>query len=432
MICTLGIGTNLGDRRANLEGAVRLLLASADVSLLRTSPVFESPALVPEGAPPDWHLPFLNAVIELDWRGSAPELLACLKKIERDSGRAPSERWAPRVLDLDILTFANEQISIDGLRIPHPEIANRSFVLGPFSHLQPSLKIPGLEKPLLALARETPDPLPLWMGILNITPDSFSDGGALASETALTSRLNEWEKENVAILDFGAESTRPGAEILSPEEEWRRLEPALVKARERYQGRHFRPWLSVDTYHAPTAKKALALGAEIVNDVSGLRDPSILEALKAHPLSQYVLMHSLTVPADPKTHLRESSDPVAEILDWARIQLDRISAAGISLDRVLFDPGIGFNKTARQSLECLQRINEFFALPVRLLVGHSRKSFLHSSPEIHAPAQARERDWETLGVSLQLAERGVPVIRVHDPDHHQRALRALRVSRRKP
>jgi len=429
--CCLGIGTNLGDRRANLERAAALLLEAADVTALRTSPVFESPALVPAGAPGDWHLPFLNAAIEIEWRSSPDELLRLLKKIERELGRAPAPRWAPRLLDLDILTFGSELIHAETLRIPHPEMTNRQFVLGPFSHLQPSLKLPGSRRTILETARELADPLPLWMGILNITPDSFSDGGELSGPAALDERLASWDEENVAIFDLGAESTRPQAQSLTTEEEWRRLEPALERVRDRYRGRHFRPWLSVDTYHASTAARALAAGADLINDVSGLSDDAMLEVVRASRC-QYVLMHSLTVPADPRVHLDENLDPATEIKSWARHQLEKLAQAGIALDRVIFDPGIGFNKTARQSLECLQRIDEFFDLPVRILVGHSRKTFLHGSPEIHAPAPAKERDLETLGVSLQLAERGVPVLRVHSPDHHQRALRALRVSRRAP
>jgi dihydropteroate synthase len=192
--------------------------------------------------------------------------------------------------------------------------------------------------------------------------------------------------------------------------------------RERLKGRVFRPLVSVDTRRASTARRALAEGADWINDVSGLADPSMLGILRESQCG-YVLMHSLSVPASGKISLPAGTDPVAEIKAWALGKIKELTAAGIDLDRVLFDPGIGFGKTAGQSLELLRRAREFHELPGRLLVGHSRKSFLRlwAGP---GPAAA-ELDIESVALSLRLAASGVDILRVHEPKLHIRARRAF-------
>src|SRR5262249_11372872 len=135
---------------------------------------------------------------------------------------------------------------------------------------------PGLA---LKASRALPAPVPLWMGILNLTPDSFSDGGELGNIAELERRLDAFDAENTQILDFGAESTRPGATQLTSQEEWSRLKPALELARRRFSGRIFKPWISVDTYHAETAEHAIEFGADVINDVSGLASDRMLDVL---------------------------------------------------------------------------------------------------------------------------------------------------------
>jgi 2-amino-4-hydroxy-6-hydroxymethyldihydropteridine diphosphokinase/dihydropteroate synthase len=392
----IALGSNLGDRRANLERAAQHL------SVLRASPILETSALVLPGSPPEWRsLAFYNAVIEIAWSGSPRELLKRLKQIENEMGRVPGARWAPRLIDLDILTFGELSLKEADLEIPHPEINNRAFVLMALKHLA------GADR--LRAARALKQNHPLVMGIINLTPDSFSDGGEGWPA------LDIWDQELVSILDLGAESTRPGATSVSAQSEWRRLQPALEKLQERYSGQIFRPWVSVDTYHPETAERAIACGADMINDVSGLRDEKMLACL-AGSSAQYVLMHSLTIPADPKQTLASNGDVVAQIYAWARQRLRQLDAAGVDLSRVLFDPGIGFGKTPLQSEILVREIERFMELPVRILVGHSRKSFLGERP-------APERDPETLGLSLQMVDKGVDVIRVHAADLHRRVLR---------
>lgn len=420
MRCFVGFGSNLGDRRANLEKAARSLENEREVQLLRRSPLVETPALVPEGAPAHWRKSFLNAVVEIDWCGSPNELVRCLKKIEIDLGRESARRWAPRSLDLDLLTFGDQTLHRENLQVPHAEIFNRQFVLTPLKHLAPSLKIPGHAESVLERSRSLDSPLPLWMGILNFTPDSFSDGNELSSSEKLEDLLDVCDQGNAQILDLGAESTRPGAHPLSPEEEWGRLAAKLELVLERFRNRIFHPWISVDTYHPQTAARAASLGVEIINDVSGLANEGMLEVLKWSNC-QYVLMHSLTVPANPNVKLKVD-DPVQSIIEWAKRKMDQLDHAGVSLDRVIFDPGIGFGKTGEDSMLILQQIQRLFSLSVRILVGHSRKSFLNQ----WGLREVGDRDPETLGVSLKLAERGVDILRVHGPDLHQRTFRTFR------
>lgn len=415
MKCVIGVGSNLGDRRAHLEFAAQRL-AAVTHGQPKVSPIYTTAALLPENGPDSWRIPYLNAAIEIDWSQSAHDLLRFLKAVELEAGRAPGERWAPRPLDLDLLFFGDERIQTTDLQVPHPSLLERAFVLDPLKDLQPQF---------LSHARALKDHAPLWMGILNLTPDSFSDGGDLSGEGSVLGKAEALAKSGVQILDFGAESTRPGATPLASRDEWARLEQALGQVTRSFQSRIFRPLISLDTRHAETARRALHLGVDWINDVSGLRDPQMLEVLKDSKC-EYVLMHSLSVPANAQESIHEGLDVVAEVKAWAREKFDQLSRAGVSLERVIFDPGIGFGKTPQQSITLLKRIDEFFDLPTRILVGHSRKGFLKTWTE----ADAAGRDPETLGVSLRLADCGVDILRVHEPEFQMRAFHAFREARR--
>jgi 2-amino-4-hydroxy-6-hydroxymethyldihydropteridine diphosphokinase/dihydropteroate synthase len=438
MKVTLGLGANEGDRLKNIENACRKIQALPYVkknSAFRVSPLYETPALLPERAPGHWNVPFLNLVIEVEFDSNASEarpneILKDLQKIERELGRGPHERWAPRPIDIDILLLGDQSYPIpplapgfaSELTVPHPRMMERAFVLDPLKDLDPS-------KSRLLSARQHPQHSPLWMGVLNVTPDSFSNEGLLRSSELtswrerLSRQLDSWDDHFVAIIDVGAESTRPGATPVSSHEEWSRLEPILIFLKERYHSRLIRPLISLDTRFAETAQKALETASiDIINDVSGLSDPRMLELLlnTRYQHVQYVLMHSLSVPADTQTTLINDCDPVAELLQWFEGKISDLQKSGVDSSRILIDPGIGFGKTAIQSLEILRNIDRFTRLPYRVLVGHSRKSFLN--PWTKLPAE--KRDLESIGVSLSLAARGVDVLRVHEPTQHIRAFRA--------
>lgn len=419
MKALIGVGSNLGDRRRNLTLALGRLQELASDGRCAISALYENPALLPEDCTQDWHLPFLNLVVGIDFAGGPQALLKALQQIEKDLGRGLSERWAPRPIDLDILLYGNQVIDEVDLKIPHPHLLQRPFVLTPLKDLMPGGQIPNQgPTTVLAWSRHLAMRLPQWMQIVNLSEDSFSDGGRFTKVDAFAEILKSSVDDNIHILDFGAESTRPGATPVTSEQEWLKLAPYLTHFRDHFAGELLRPLLSVDTRHAQTARKAIALGANIINDVSGLADPEMLSVLRESSC-QYVLMHSLTVPADPKVHLPTATPPLKAIGEWLEQRLADLLKAGISLDRIIFDPGIGFGKTANQSLALIQGFAELQKYPVRLLAGHSRKSFMKnlSSP------QPDQRDYETLGFSLQLAQKGADIIRVHQAGWHSRVFR---------
>jgi 2-amino-4-hydroxy-6-hydroxymethyldihydropteridine diphosphokinase/dihydropteroate synthase len=427
----LGLGANLGDRSANLEAALERLAALARAEL-RLSSVYETPALLPEGAPESWNRPYWNLVAALEFEGSPAELLHATQRIEADLGRIRGERWAPRPIDLDLLHWEGVTLATPTLTLPHPGIRGRAFVLDPLAELAPGLRLPGGSgmpdgqmadegASVLELARRHPKHQPRLMGILNVTPDSFSDGGKHAGLDAALAAVDAWSGPVAPILDVGGESTRPGAGAVSPDEEWARIRPLLEALRARFAGRRLRPRISVDTRRAEVAARALALGADWINDVSGGADPALLELVRAARCT-YVVMHSLTVPADPRATLGRDHPPAAQLRRWFEAKLAELDRAGIARDRVVLDPGIGFGKTPFQSLEVLRDWERFLApsLGVPVLAGHSRKSFLKDFSSAPAPS----RDPETLGVSLALAAKGADLLRVHDPVLHHRALLA--------
>lgn len=414
----LALGANLGDRAGALERATSALGAEG-VVVRRVSPIVESPALLPAGAPADWNRPFLNCVVEAETALEPATLLDALKRIETALGRAPAERWAPRPIDLDILLYGDERIETDRLTIPHAGLTERPFFLTPLAALAPGLVVPGTGRTVLALSRALGHAIPLWMGIVNLTPDSFSDGGRYVSAAALEALLDDMDAGGVHVVDLGAESTRPGATPLTAEAEWARLEAPLATVLERYAGRRPRPWISVDTYHAPVAARAIEHGVDIVNDVSGLTSEAMLQLAADHEAIDFIAMHNLSIPADRAHTLPADADPIAELNAWLAAQRERWHRAGIDAQRIVFDPGVGFGKDPLQSLEILRRIEALELEDLRVLVGHSRKSFMGA----FASGGETERDLVTVGASLELAARGVDILRVHNVAAHAAAYR---------
>ncbi len=416
MAIYLGLGSNLGDRKANLQAAITQLNQKG-VHCERYSPVIETPALLPDNAPWEWNRPFLNMAIEVTTSHTCHETLAIIKELEKSFQRDNSARWSPRPIDIDILLWGDEIVETELLTVPHRDLHLRHFVLTPMIALAPSITIPGRgNKTLLQWSTELPHHIPLWMGILNATPDSFSDGGKNHDHKQLLQSASDMTDQGAAILDIGGESTRPGAEHITPEEEWKRIGPFIESTVHSAHGSFIRPQLSVDTRHPQTAAKAINAGADYINDVTGLGNPAMIE-LAAENSCQWIAMHSVSVPADPDQLLK--GNPVEEISIWLEESLQKWSTAGIDINNVIFDPGIGFGKDPLQSLQILQAATQFRQHGIRLLIGHSRKSYLKQfiGTEIH------DRDLATIGASLQLCQQGVDIIRVHNITDHMNAYR---------
>jgi dihydropteroate synthase len=250
------------------------------------------------------------------------------------------------------------------------------------------------------------------MGIVNATPDSFSDGGrylALADAVACAERMAE---EGADLVDLGGESTRPGAPEVPVGEELQRVVPVI----ERLHARGFRLPISIDTSKGAVARAALAAGADIVNDVRAGEDPELLRAV-AEAGAPLVLMHSRGRSSDMQSRTAYG-DLVAEVVEELRSAMARAVAAGVAVERIVLDPGIGFAKTADQSLGLLRRLDALRALGRPLLVGPSRKSFI--SAVTHAPVD--ERLPGTLAAVAACVLAGVELVRVHDvPEARQAA-----------
>jgi dihydropteroate synthase len=286
-------------------------------------------------------------------------------------------------------------------------------------------KVPAAWSDLAAAAASLPAPIlpglptdrPLVMGVINVTPDSFSDGGdRLRPEDAIAAG-EAMLAAGADILDIGGESTRPGAEPVPPAEEIRRIAPVVAALARRAP-------VSVDTRHAATMQAALAAGARIVNDVSGLaHDPAAAEVVAAAGCP-VVLMHMRGTPATMQAEA-VYGDVAAEVLAELAARLGAAEAAGVARRNIVADPGLGFAKTAAQNLVLLDRLAAFHGLGVRLLVGASRKSFIGRFGGAASPA---DRLPGSLAAALVAAARGAQVLRVHDVAETVQALRIWRAA----
>jgi len=248
-------------------------------------------------------------------------------------------------------------------------------------------------------------PRTLVMGIVNVTPDSFADGGQrLDPDVAIRDALKMVE-DGADLLDIGGESTRPGAAPLAAEEELRRVSPVL----EGLRGRVPVP-ISIDTYKADVAERALDLGATIVNDVSALAYDPPLAGVVARRGAAVVLMHNRGRSKDMYA-LAEYGDVVADVRRELAARVDVARAAGIPADRIIVDPGIGFAKRADQSFAILAGLSGFEALGLPILAGPSRKSFLRMAIGDRPPA---ERVWGTAAAVTAAVLFGAHIVRVHD------------------
>lgn len=257
------------------------------------------------------------------------------------------------------------------------------------------------------------------VGILNLTPDSFSDGGVHSSLDAAANAIETMISHDVSVIDIGAESTRPSAGTVSAEEEWARLSPLLMDILPAFRGDPVT--FSLDTRHPENAVRALPLGIHWINDVTGFSNPAMIDAVREEGC-RLVVMHSLTVPPDPKVTLPAHSDPVEQVMGALRIRLEELEAEGIERERIIIDPGIGFGKTSPQSFQLVRRAREFKKLGVPVLVGHSRKSFLRKFTE----SEAQGRDGVTTLLSAYLIEQGIDYVRVHNTAQHADMLRVLK------
>ncbi len=265
-------------------------------------------------------------------------------------------------------------------------------------------------------------PDPVLVGVLNVTPDSFSDGGEFFGVKPAVVQAEKMLDEGAHMIDLGGESTRPGSDPVSPEEELRRVLPVVRGILESRPGTK----ISIDTYRASTAEAALDAGAAIVNDVTALRGDPKMAKLVADAGCPVVLMHML---GTPKTMQREPryDDVVAEVREFLARRAEYAISAGVKPENVVLDPGIGFGKTPQHNLKLLNDLNILVELGFPVLVGASRKRFLGGITGAEDP---KDRVFGTVATSVMAYERGTTLFRVHDVRANREALEVAAAVRR--
>lgn len=254
------------------------------------------------------------------------------------------------------------------------------------------------------------------MGVLNVTPDSFSDGGQFFTIDYAIARAKQLVEEGADIVDIGGESTRPGSDVVDAVEELHRVAPVIEQL-----AREITVPISIDTYKPAVAKACLERGAGMINDISGLRyeNGKMLEVAATHQVPVCIVhMQGLpkTMQQEPKYH-----DLVSEIKDFFIERVKVAKLAGIKDENIILDPGVGFGKTMEHNLILLQRLNEFTELGFPLLIGTSRKSFIGKISDL--PAEQRLEG--TIASNVLAVIKGAKIVRVHDVLEHKRALEII-------
>ncbi|CAL9239985.1 unnamed protein product, partial [Arabidopsis halleri] len=446
----IALGSNVGNRMNNFKEALRLM-KDYGISVIRHSCLYETEPVHVTDQPR-----FLNAAIRGVTKLEPHELLNVLKKIEKEMGREENGlRYGPRPLDLDILFYGKQKITSDKLIIPHERIWERPFVLAPLVDLlgtedidndhivsywhSLSIHPGGIFQAWERLGGESllgkdgiiqrvlPVGDNLWdfskrtyvMGILNLTPDSFSDGGKFQSVDTAVSRVRSMISEGVDIIDIGAQSTRPMASRISTQEEIDRLIPVLkaVRGIAEMKGK----LISVDTFNSEVALEAIRNGADILNDVSGGSLDKNMHKVVADSDVPYMIMH---MRGDPCTMQNKENleyndickDVVSELYERVR----EAELSGIPAWRIMIDPGIGFSKGIDHNLDIiteLPKIREEMGKKsiglshAPILIGPSRKRFLG---DICGRPEASERDPATVACVTAGILKGANIIRVHN------------------
>ncbi|KAI9311042.1 Dihydropteroate synthase-like protein [Dichotomocladium elegans] len=435
----IAFGGNMGDRVANIYKALDMLETECEAVVVDTSFLYETPPMYYTEQPP-----FLNGVCRIATALGPHELLKKLKSIEEALGRKASFRNAPRPVDLDILFYNDLVLDLETLTIPHPSIQEREFVLWPLCDIAQDMEHPKFYKTcgqllsqLLKVSAEKEEGcakidkvIPvmsetLWrwkektyiMGILNTTPDSFSDGGSYGSIDRAVEAAERMKSEGADIIDIGGMSTRPGADDQFPvEQEIERVVPVIQRLRER----GFDLPISVDTFRADVAEAAIAAGANMINDISGgSRDPRMLEVM-AKTKAPVCLMH---MRGDAKTMMRkenttyENDDAVEDVTRQLHHLVEQAIAAGVPRWNIIIDPGIGFAKTTKQDIDILRRLEEMVNSPESnlagfpSLMGPSRKKFIGNLTGV---SEANKRTYGTAAAVAASIAGGANVVRVHD------------------
>ncbi|XP_068494235.1 folate synthesis bifunctional protein, mitochondrial-like [Phaseolus vulgaris] len=441
----IALGSNVGDRLHNFKEALKLMKNSG-INITRHACLYETaPAYVTDQPR------FINSAVRAVTKLGPHELLSTLKRIEKDLGRTDGIRYGPRPIDLDILFYGKYKVRSDILTVPHERIWERPFVMAPLMDLLGSAidndtvaawhsfsghsgGLSGLWEDLGSetligeegMYRVIPvaNGLLDWskrtsvMGILNVTPDSFSDGGNFLSVESAVSQVRLMISEGADMIDIGAQSTRPMASRISVEEELGRLIPILeaVVSMPEVEGK----LISVDTFYSEVALEAVSNGAHLINDVSAGQLDSNMFKVMADLDVPYVAMHMRGDPSTMQNSENLKYDNVCkEISSELYSRVREAEMSGIPAWRIITDPGIGFSKKTEHNLEILLGLPDIRkeigtrSLSIShapMLIGPSRKRFLG---EI-CPRPAAERDPATIASVTAGVLGGANIVRVHN------------------
>lgn len=406
----IALGANLpssyGSPRETIKRAMGEISKNG-VRVLYQSPIYLT-APVPISDQPWYH----NAVIGISTDQSPSDLLKTLQSIENNFGRVRTIRNAPRVIDLDIVAYHDVVQNDDDLILPHPRMHERAFVLYPLRDIARNWVHPVSRKHINDLIKSIPDGQdiecemrPLIMGIVNVTPDSFSDGGKFASTDAAIQHGLQLIAEGADILDIGGESTRPSSVVISPDEEQRRILPVIEGLR------NAGALISVDTRNASTMAAALKAGAGMINDISALtHDKDSINALHNSDC-RICLMHMQGTPQTMQIN-PYYDDVVDEVYHYLEERINACVEAGIAKDRLMIDVGIGFGKTLDHNLALLKNISKFHDLGVDVLLGVSRKRFIEQI--CGRDIAAEDRLAGSLAALAHACRDHLQIVRVHD------------------
>ncbi|CAG8559627.1 1150_t:CDS:2 [Diversispora eburnea] len=427
----IGLGSNLGNLVENINEALELLEKSFGCKILDTSFLYESSPMYYSD-----QSNFLNAACKIATNSSPEELLIKLKNIESDMGRVKTMEYGPRPIDLDILFYDDIEYSSDTLTIPHPKISEREFVLRPLCDIAKGFEHPKLYRTcgqLFSQYLKSPNYnsenfvkkiLPIhnskwdWnsktfiMGVLNITPDSFSDGGLYYNTESAVEHAKKLISEGADIIDIGGMSTRPNADDVPIEVELARVIPVIKAIRAK--GITNVP-ISIDTFRAVVAEKAIEAGANFINDISGGQLDSNMYQVMAKTNVPVCLQH---MRGNPKTmtKLNQYDDVITDICEELFERVQRSIEAGVRRWNITIDPGIGFAKNFDQNFQILNRLQElngndspFEGFPC--LVGPSLKAFIGKA--INQP-DAQKRVWGTAAACSAAIAGGTDILRVHN------------------
>ncbi|MDR2794214.1 MAG: dihydropteroate synthase [Holosporaceae bacterium] len=387
----LSLGSNIGNRFENIRTAIAELLPFFDCKIM--SHLIETEAILPDGALPEWNKPYLNMVIGGDSSCSPFELLSRVKKVEQKIERdLDAPRWSPRTIDIDILSYYSQSVNSEKIVLPHQAIGDRKFLqylLREVGYFFSEDVINNLDyAPLDHFVLD-----PKMVGIVNVTPDSFSDGGKYFDVAKAEAHARKIYADGAYIVEFGSQSTRPGYEEVSPEEEIARLSEVLERCGDI-------SCKGVDTYFADVAKYAIEKHKiKWINDQKGTFNAATIKFIADNDVKLVTML--------------QGTD-----MSWISERIKVLRHCGMSLGNIIIDPGLGFGKTKYQNIKIIQNCKRLRDFGCEVLVGHSRKSFM----ELFTNFPASERDVETLAISDFLSDSEVDYIRIHNVRDHMRFL----------